>query len=768
MRFLPCLLLVVGILAAVGCDEGADTTTDDASESTRDGEAPDSDAPAPDGDAPALDGDAPAPDAGSGAGDELDGAALDGSGAAENDASAATDAQPIDANVIDATTMDAADGTAPGDAAGAGDDAGNDAGSDAGSDAGPIADAGPARCGSLRPSGDVLLDLGPTWLPRRFYLTEARIFSTSSGDLSTVGAADWMLWDRTGNVPLASGVLPCILRYQTVCWPGDAVMAGDLIVLQLATVLELRGAADGEVVGTIPFDSQVSITSGVFGIAIDGSYVWTAGLGTLETWSRSGQRIASRPGDYRTAKIAAMPGQLQVAMGPFVSDAIETISATTGLATNSPAFLGTFSSWFHDGARFITTNGTVVRIYSATAAPAKLLEVSSAASNGDGYGDYFWFRNGAIYQVSGGDDQVASLSGPPLYSEGFLLGPGETATLVDLHGASLVTRPIELPVHDEGDSGDSPFAATPSSDLALTSKGAMLVRDSAASTFQRLNCGAVTDIARSTGAVWAVALGDEVWAIDVNARSVLRSWSGVASRLRLSDDGAVLAWFGPGGEPLDVAGTRSTLKTFDVGSGQLRHEFGVSGTLLLDFDLAGDGSRVGQIWSSGETSTTPSLTITNLDGNITYYSRAEAYSVRLGPDTRFAVSTSPDSPDGASSNIYRGSSLTGSAVGMPVGWLDAGRLLMKGYNGQNRYNRSGNVVVDTQGAGLGNPDIEYVDQIDDLSGDLFYSGRAGGTIYNAVTGEMVWSAPPATGFQGAANDGLVLYTNRSQLIAEPR
>ena len=62
-------------------------------------------------------------------------------------------------------------------------------------------------------------------------------------------------------------------------------------------------------------------------------------------------------------------------------------------------FAGTFSTWFLDGNYFLTTQGTVVRLYDRNATLIKIIDVPSAENIG-GNGNYFWIYPNSTTQYT--------------------------------------------------------------------------------------------------------------------------------------------------------------------------------------------------------------------------------------------------------------------------------------------------------------------------------------------------------------------------------
>lgn len=86
-------------------------------------------------------------------------------------------------------------------------------------------------------------------------------------------------------------------------------------------------------------------------LASDGSYICAGSTSGLMVWSITGAVLAAQSGDYSKAIVFAVPGQVQVGLGPSGANVIQTVAVPGGTSTISASFQGQFQSWFNDGAR---------------------------------------------------------------------------------------------------------------------------------------------------------------------------------------------------------------------------------------------------------------------------------------------------------------------------------------------------------------------------------------------------------------------------------
>src|SRR5690348_16759595 len=101
-------------------------------------------------------------------------------------------------------------------------------------------------------------------------------------------------------------------------------------------------------------------------------------------------RRVPRWGDYSTAVAFAAPSAVRIALGPAGANVIETVSLPAGSSASSPAFQGTFKSWFLDGQGFLSTTSNTVWVYSSSGVQQDIKAFSSAPSQLGGQGPWFW------------------------------------------------------------------------------------------------------------------------------------------------------------------------------------------------------------------------------------------------------------------------------------------------------------------------------------------------------------------------------------------
>lgn len=134
----------------------------------------------------------------------------------------------------------------------------------------------------------------------------------------------------------------------------DAAIAGGIAAFEREGAIEIVDATDGSLFATIPASSS-------WGLADDGSYVWTADGGALSRWETDGSSTWSLAGNFAGASVLALPTGVH-AYAPATADVVHHVDAATGM-DDDVAFDGDFGGWFADAPRFWSTDGDTYRVY---------------------------------------------------------------------------------------------------------------------------------------------------------------------------------------------------------------------------------------------------------------------------------------------------------------------------------------------------------------------------------------------------------------------
>jgi hypothetical protein len=658
---------------------------------------------------------------------------------------------------------DGAAGSGGADAATSDAAAGADAASPGDPDAGPPARLPTWWCGELQPSSDVLLDLG--------HATTVDVLQ-QEGDriLSRDTSGHWLLSDAATRDFIVSGQSQLTCSYDPSCPFYPIELAGSTLLVAGPTSLEVRGSSAGQVLATIPW------TPARAGLAVDGSYVWIASTSALAAYSTTGALLFSRAGNYSAARVFAAPGEVRVGAGPAGASVIELVATSDGSATVTPAFAGTFASWFLDGERFITTvSTTATRVYAKDAQLVKFLALDGSRVVGQGE---HLSRQGPgsivrVWQIAAGTyTDYPLVSGGRLARRGTLLAilHRENVRVLDLQGATAVET---FTTFAEPLPWLTAFAIEPGGQWSFAQTGMVFASANVEGPDGTLptTCGQVyaqgyppvydtwyeTDsgIAGSRAGQVAVSLheGQKTLYFDLGSGTpVLTGIIPLGLQLpRLSDDGSMLVGEATGVDPSSGCwsllamsapeGTRFGMWTCNTNSG----------SYPVRYSLADSGSRLGVGWDTG-------WSVLDMPSGTSIFYTAEGYTgVRLSPSgRRWALMRSLSDGFMSSFVVYDDGTLVGAAEGVAVGWIDEDRLLVQTFD-WDQY--AGMAIVDTTGAIVATPDLPIVHRFARVDADRIYVPQYD-AIYSLTDGTAVWTSAVANPLayrqsEALAGDGVV-------------
>jgi len=615
-----------------------------------------------------------------------------------------------------------------------------------------------------------LLDLG--------HAAEVVLVRTTSSDvLSLDSDGHWLLQDYVSGSTFTSGDGACALysvyrrvncnstsgRWEYYVPPVD--MAGSTAITPGSAGLEIRSTVDGSVRATVPGPFTW------YQLATDGSYVTTASSTELTVWSLAGTALASRAGDYSEAWAFSAPGSVRIAKGAAGQNVIETVSVPGGVSTVSPSFQGQFRSWFGDGARFITSLGSTVWIYSNAVVQEDFKNPVSAQSFG-GLGNWFWtYSPVTIYQVgassspvlttTGGQEEIPSSSTIGLVSD-------TQVSVIDLSGPLPVSTSYPAPI-----SHLSAYGAN-STAVWLTGNSYGLVLDGASIATQPRYL--------TLGSVWSIAGGADYFSVAMASGSIryfiadtdvpAGSIPFLSSQLTASADGTILAAVANA-----YYGTDQTVNVYSLPGGNLLSSWpstvGSSPTQRLT-DLSADGKTLAFIYSTGCLGVAIATTGVSPPSWCDMVSSPDV--VRLSPDgTLVAASTQPSG--GGTTDLYENGTLVTTVPGWAVGWLDNGRLLLNQYVfGHIGVEYNGAQIVDPSGKLLASPPISGAERIQVVTPDTVYYPSSPSSSVNVIasltTGATIWASGDTSQFIGygpfgAISGSQVIFASGSYVLAQP-
>ncbi len=614
----------------------------------------------------------------------------------------------------------------------------------------------------------VLLNLGNTGGIDRIRLGNSRVL--------TLGGYSWVLWDAGTTAVVATGTADCLSPPSTLdpaCHTEPlADIAGSIVVIEISGAFEIRSAADGSLIATLP---DTGFTW--WRLASDGSYLCAGGSNGLTVWSPSGTVVASRAGDYSSAIAFASTDAVRVGLGPAGMSVIETISLPSGSSSTGPAFQGQFDSWFQDGGQFLTNLGNTVWVYSADGTQQDIKALPTMA-NLTGQGSWFWTSDGTltVYKVGASGSPAGAFSVGPLgvpspsamtigvLEDAIVGSPPSVAGVVhviDLSGASPVMVDYTTPAND-----NTAYAAISSSQwLVGNFNGTLLDGSSLGGTLRYFGFGNVLSIAGSAQRaavstavgkilVFNVATGALEETID---SPVYPGYPG--SQIALSADGSVLVAGSTGGG--------GAVQVYSLPGGTLTYSWPPAS--FLPFVLSDSGTVLGQILEPcvGVTCTV-SRQVTATTGGPVIWSdvpnSAQPEPIRLSPDgTLIAVSSNHNVT--ATTNIYKNGALVTAIPGWAACWLDNTHLLVQTYSSAG-LGYASSVIVDPSGVTTSTPaPHDFQDPFQVVGPDSIYVPGQN-SIFSVSTGAPTWTGTPSE-VVGAVAGSYVVFTSGNLVVSQP-
>jgi hypothetical protein len=629
---------------------------------------------------------------------------------------------------------------------------------------------------SIAVAASPLLDLG--------HVTQISSISfTGNYLLSDDDFGHWALWQFSSGDEIASGTAPCIAVLGTCTTAPAALLAGSTILTNTEVGLAFYSGTSGALIG------QVSTSSFWWmALASDGSYACVGSPTALTCWNPSGQQLFTEAGNYERAQVFAAPSQLQVALGARGAAVIETIATASGTSSVGTAFNGTFSSWFTDGASFISTASSTNTVYIYSASTVLLDQRSlPALTNLTGQGNWFWTfadvnTNSTqqplnIYKVGSSATPTASYSfyeDSPTRASGLTLAVFDTTTpgsvsIIDLSGSTPNKSAYTLTVEDF-----SAFAAISATQWLVGNDYGVLVDGSGLPNSSRfLDYGEAWSLVGGGPRVVVSTASGRIISYNTTTNSVETTINLPDAQLALSSDGSVLA---AAAEHYVYGDERTSDRSIyvysmpaatQVASFPFSYTYGVSAPVLNEMSLSADGSTVGEVFTQGNTTTAQALKVQNGASVFSTTSGTWGGPLQLSPDGTL-IAFSDATP---ATSIYQNGTLTTSLSGLAVGWLDDSRVLVDSvtdsglgvptytdYKGASLYSPTGTL--------LSSPTLPAVYTLQALGGDLIYAPGPN-EVLSVSSAQAVWaSADPASGL-GALTNSDVVFVSGTLLLAQP-
>jgi hypothetical protein len=548
--------------------------------------------------------------------------------------------------------------------------------------------------------------------------------------------------------------------------------------------VEIREASTGQVLATI---------AGQFWwyqLAADGSYLVTASDTSLTAYSRSGQKLFSLPGLYRTATVFSTsttvevaflncPGNPPMCPGKSGTNVIETIPVASGSPSATAPFQGTFYAWFQDGARFLTTLGSTVYTYSAAGAQVDSAVVAPFRLAGTAPGSWWWTLSNStglsVYKVGSGATPAFTLPQAPatIVSSGPTLGafaggddPNNQLTVIDLSGATPVSAAYTTPTGGLGAYAASSAALWVAGDM----NGVVIDGASLGGQPRYLTLGAVQSIAAGSSFYSVATASGQIRYFDAGTNTLAGTINFPTSALAASSDGTViaakLAFFSYFSGPPPTG----SVNIYSLPSAAQINSFPFSFGFAPAISLSASGTVLGQVTCNYSGCIGAANAVT---GGATLWSdtTGKLDRARLSPDgTLVATSTQRFSTPSPVTSIYQNGVLGTSAPGWIVGWLDNTTLLVDNYQVSatppNDTVYLGNIVYSAAGTVISKPSLPETLDYTVITSDAVYSPSKN-IIYSLTTSAPAWMSASRSSGIGAASASQVVFTSATLVLAQP-
>jgi hypothetical protein len=634
-------------------------------------------------------------------------------------------------------------------------------------------------------SGRPLLDVGHASAVSSTVFAGSRLLSEDT-------SGHWVLWNYTSGAMLASGdgSAPVASAGQV-----PIALAGSTAVVQTPSGLQVLATSNGSV------QANIMATLLWWTLASDGSYICGATSAGLMVWSPTGTVLLKQAGDYSKAVVYAAPHQVQAALSPAGQNVIQTLAVPLGTLIVSPAFQGTFHSWFLDGARFLTavgdgtTTAATVFVYSSSGTQQEVLSVAPGTYGLNylaGEGNWFWTFGGQvtnsilnIYAVGAITTPAATYTyagGGSLFASGTTLGvlqePSQVG-VVDLSGSSPASASYTLPI-----GAPSAFSAASSSNwVAGNSWGVLVDGASLSGTPRYLDYGEVLSIAGSSSDFAVATASGRILFYDSSTNTLQGTINFASSLLALSTDGSVLG--AVGAPPNVVSPANQALNVYDLPATGPSNSLTFGSFAVQNMVLSGSGSSalLGLAISSAPTPPEPACyaEVIPVVANTPTWCDASAgiAQVQISPNGELiAAATAIPSLPGSTvtTSIYDNGTISTAISGYALAWLDNTTLLVNTYStnsGTLPTIYKGAAIFSSTGVNQTAVPLPELDAVQVLSAQSVYSAHPNG-IFSLPSGMEIWtSASPlsrsdlgVSPYPGAVSGSEVVFLSKNLVLAE--
>ncbi|WP_437759324.1 hypothetical protein [Sorangium sp. So ce1389] len=672
-----------------------------------------------------------------------------------------------------------------GDPSGSGGSGGDPSGS--GGSGGGTASLSPCGTpGTWLGSPEAFLDLGHTQPLRRIFVSGDRVVSWDHDR--------WILWDTATRSAIADGHAPGGFRELPEPLPdgsfpelpGGVELRGDLLLVQTDPLhaFELRNAADGSLLAAISAEYDA------VALATDGSYAVTTNRGDITVLSRTGDEVLSITLEY-VGFIHPAPDAVYVTTPSTAGPLVQIIPIDGSPPHTTPVFAGNFHAWSQDGARFLTTAGNTVRVYSKTGVQESIVNLPEFYELG-AIGDYLWTHSTylpghplQIYRIGGGNVPVAQYE----HSPNATIVPTERAigvfersspelTVIDLGGSEVTATQHEAAMHGFSVmhiDGGLRWAIGGWRGL-IEQKGTVADPDATG----MLGCGASNLGGSASGQVAiATAVGTilvyDTADLDAGPTTSIPLLSG---RVQLSADGGVLA---ARAAESDSYLENRALRIFSLPDGAQVASFD-SEVTLLGFSLSSSGTTLGRTYHRPGNSRGDERIVSDVSGEtVIYQDTGSQPTPVISPDGHhFLVTDEPVEGGCGFTQFYADGELVNAVPGCAVGWLDETRALVQTYDyniSTARYDYRASTIYDELGNPIATPPLPRIalaPRDREAVGDGYVYGIVPVSptaihalyehaIYDVETGATLATLPPDSVLAGSS----VVYACGNAICAAP-
>ena len=515
----------------------------------------------------------------------------------------------------------------------------------------------------------------------------------------------------------------------------EHLLVGGTLVYEKAGQLHIVDAWNAVELAACPTDTQ-------WGVARDGGYVWTAGAAGVELLELDCSLRWSAAGSLADAKILATADALHVYDADLGAQTVTHFDATDGSASEAE-FLGTFASWFADVPRYWATQGPAYRVYDLDNSLVKFTT---------GLPKYGWGTrlagNGTMYDLFDPADKANYDPTTHEYSGGAILSSEQDEVRLIRMDVDPPTEQVVKPVCCVNDFSGWDFAFSGGAWVVGGVNGYVadhlgkFVSDPQALYLEGGQAGRVA-VGLADARVYLYDLTDDC---ELTALPMFKRKGG--GTMRMSGNGALLV-SSEGYYYQNNQGWFAASRLYTLPDGVVIGEYpvGLHSDGLGDHDFADDGMYWSRLKSNAYYTAEIYKTLITGWG----YNQSNVLP-RFSPDSgHYATSDGSHwvwSWAEAHTTIYatNPSKLVGVAEGVVHGFIDEEHLLVGRYayaDLKSYFIAMDIVALDGTVVQTTNlPEIRRVMHIE--TGEILVEihPTKQGAIYNAFTGEKLWTAPP--------------------------